>query len=83
MKLLVDELIGLQAVAKPRHYAIAIYALTGVSDKVAHKIPQILAHFEDMVDEEVRKIPLDELCNLLWALKACMFVSAKSSTSCC
>ena len=45
------------------------YLPTGMSDKVAHKIPQILAQFEDMVDEEVRKIPLDELCNLLWALK--------------
>ena len=69
MKLLIDALIGLQSVAKPRHYAIAIYALTGVSDKVTYKIPEILAHFDDAEDEEVRKIPLDDLYNVLWALK--------------
>ena len=69
MKLLIDALIGLQSVAKPRHYAIAIYALTGVSDKVTYKLPEILAHFDDAEDEEVRKIPLDDLYNVLWALK--------------
>ena len=54
---------------KPRHYAIAIYALTGVSDKGNLQIPEILAHFDDAEDEEVRKIPLDDLYNVLWALK--------------
>ena len=72
MKILVDELLALQSVAKPRHFAIALCALTGVADKatmVANKIPEILAQFDKMLEEEVRKIPLEELCNVFWALK--------------